>query len=258
MGYTLKKEKRHMIDKNYRNFVMMNKSNHSYAINNKITSHFNHESWLGKRCFIIGGGESLTGFDFNKLNDELTISINKAFEFCPNATINYAMDSTFYDKMSRGNYDEIAPDLWNKWLSFKGYKVFLTPMEIKEFGKEVNLVRREWKPSINREDLDDGIYGGINSATGALTLAVALGANPIYLLGYDMIAKTKTHWHGGYDRRTLENFNRKLKDYKGELTKMACYIKEANIDVINLNKDSELECFPFANIEEVLCQPTEM
>jgi len=75
------------IDEDYRKYVIMNKSNHAYAINSKITQKFNSSSWLNRRCFIIGGGESLINFDFSCLKNELIITINKAFQFVPNATI---------------------------------------------------------------------------------------------------------------------------------------------------------------------------
>jgi len=163
MGYTIVQERKHMIDEQYRNFVLMNRSNHSYAINNPITSILSSNSWKNRGCFIIGGGESLKGFDFNQLKGELIIGINKAFQFCPHATINYAMDSDFYDALKSGRYDSISGEkLWDKWEKFNGWKVFLTPMGLKEFGKEVYLVRRSIQYSINIDDLNNGIFGGKN------------------------------------------------------------------------------------------------
>ena len=40
-------------------------------------------SWKGQRCFIIGGGPSLKGFDFKQLKGEKIIAINKAFVDAP-------------------------------------------------------------------------------------------------------------------------------------------------------------------------------
>jgi len=242
-----------MVDEHYRNFVVMNKSNHSYAINKKITQEFDQDSWSGRRCFLIGGGESLRGFDYNQLDGELTITINKTFEVYPYSTINYSMDSTFYKKLKTDHYTNYSNEnLWNKWNSLVCIRVALTPMEIMEFGPEVMLVRRKWKPVVERGDLDDGIYGGINSGTGAINLAIALGATTIYLLGYDMQAIKYTHCHNGYDDRTLENFNIKLKDYRKEIESLAASIKELGINVINLNPESQLKCFPFGNMSDAL------
>jgi len=231
----------------------MNKSNHSYAQNNKIISLFNKDSWSGKRCFIIGGGESLKGFDFNLLNNELTIGINKSFSSY-NPTINYSMDVTFYDRMKKGDYDNPGEKkLWEKWLDFKGKRVFLTPMNITKFGNEVYLIRREIRASLNRKDLDAGIWGGSHSGMGAINLAIALGSQEIYLLGYDFVIKESTHWHSGYEKdRDKVQFGMKLKKYREEIEKMAPQIKEMGVVIYNCNPNSELRCFPFVDIKKVL------
>ena len=52
-------------------------------------------SWSGRRCFIVGGGPSLKGFDFERLRGERVIAINKAFYDVPFADIVFAMDSPF-------------------------------------------------------------------------------------------------------------------------------------------------------------------
>ena len=236
----------------YKNFVTLNKSNHSYVTNNQIIQKFNSNSFRNKRCFIIAGGESLKGFDFNRLNNEITIGINKTFQFYQNSTINYSMDSDFYDALREGRLDKHSNEkLWDKWLSYKGTRIFLTPLEIKKFGDEVYLVRRVIDFKIIRE-LDDGIYGGTNSATGALMLAIALGCTQIYLLGYDMKVKTQSHWHGGYPDRNLNDFSMKLYEYKTEIEKLCPMISQMGVSVINLNSDSALTCFEFNTIDKVL------
>ena len=35
------------------------------------------DTWKGRRCFIIGGGPSLRGFDFSSLKGELVIGVNR-------------------------------------------------------------------------------------------------------------------------------------------------------------------------------------
>src|ERR1017187_6377563 len=90
----------------YRDSVILAKSNHSYFMNKHITEVFNKDSWLGKRCFIVGGGESVKGFDFNRLNGEHTIGINKAFKFFSTSTINYGMDHVFYTQMHSTKFNE--------------------------------------------------------------------------------------------------------------------------------------------------------
>lgn len=253
MGYTIRTQSENIMTKDYVNGVTLAKSNHAYLNNNKIVNFFNSESWLGKRCFIIGGGESLKGFDFTKLNNELTIGINKAFYTYPNSTINYSMDSVLYDDIKSGRLDKHNEEKhWDKWMSYKGIRVFLTPLETKKFGPEVYLIKRSLERILNQNNLDEGIYGGMNSGLGAISLAVALGSTEIYLLGYDLKCKESSHFHSGYDSRNLEEFNNKLKEYRDEITLFKHLLDYYKIKVYNTDFTSELKCFPFITIDKVL------
>ena len=257
-----------IVDEDYKKFVMLHNSNHSYATNNKIVQVLNKDSWSGKRCFIVGSGPSLAGFDFSLLQNELTMGINKAF-LIDKFTINYSMDSNFYRGMLDGLYDkQEGCRVFQKWLSYPGLKIFLTPLELNKYGNEVYLIKRTHKPGINRKDLDEGIWGGDNSAVGAINLAIALGANPIYLLGYDMHCGKKTHYHNGYvDQvaavdgkptvapRDPVIFNKQLQEYKAEVEENSKLWKEHNIAIFNLGPDSALTCFPFADLNRVLGVP---
>ena len=188
----------YITDETYRKSVIADPSNHSYLTNRKITEIFNKDSWRDQPCFITAGGPSLANFDFSRLQGKLTIGINKSFlTYSP--SILYGMDSTFYQQMVDGDFDKREGcRVFLKWLNCPSHKIFLTPLELKKYGVEVFLVRREKKIGVNREDLDRGIWGGQNSAVGAINLAISLGASPIYLLGYDMKCREKTHHHNGY------------------------------------------------------------
>jgi len=240
------------VDRSYRNATTLNRSSRCMNINHNITEKFNSNSFRLKRCFIIAGGESLADFDCQRLNDQFTIGVNKAFQYYSKATINYSMDQDFYDKIYNGFLSKHSGiDVLEKWLAFEGVRVFLCPLTIKQFKDDVYLVKRTNSDIISR-DLDYGIYPGKNSALGALMLAVALGANPIYLLGLDLHAKTKSHWHDGYPNRDLVEFNRKLDCYRKEFETLAPAIAEAGIEVVNLNPESSLKCFSFKTRDEVV------
>jgi hypothetical protein len=252
MGYVIEQERKHTLDPNYVNYVILNKSNHSYAINNKLVEVMNSESWLNKKCFILGGGPSLKGFDFSQLDTQLTIGINRAFQYYPNEKINYSMDSDFYDKMKRGDYNKPGETaVYEQWLAFKGLKVFLTPMELKSYGQEVRLVKKLFYKSVSR-DLEQGIYGGCNSGLGAIMLAIAIGANPIYLLGYDMQTTERNHWHDGYPEKKETDFNSKLTQYRHEIEEMVPLFNKIGVQIFQTNKDSALKCFPNIDLNYAL------
>jgi len=252
MGYIITPEQKYSGNEDYRNYIIMNKSNHSYGINKKITDALNTNSWAGRRCFILAGGESLKGFDFTPLKNELTIGINKAFQFYPDTKINYSMDSDFYSAIKDGRYDEISGEkLLDKWESYNGLRVFLTPMDIRQFGDEVYLIRRNIDFRLNKT-LNEGIFGGRNSGFGAVMLARSLGCRNIYLLGYDMKAKVTSHWHGGYPNRDMKDFNKKLAGYKQEFQEALPYLLQDGVVVTNLSPDSDLKCFNNDTLENVL------
>lgn len=219
-----------------------------------IASILSSSEWQGKRCFIIGGGPSLENFDFHKLDGELTIGVNKAFiAFSP--TINYAMDLRFYDALNSPDKRDLkAVELHNKWVAYKGIKVFLKRSEKTRFDPSVYVVNSLPNKAISF-DLKKGIWGGNNSGFGALMLAVALGSKKIGLLGFSMKVdekKGRTHWHEGYPDQSLQALPKKLKSFAQCFEEFALSIASNEIEVVNLDPDSALGCFPKDSLENFL------
>jgi len=212
-----------------------------------LSSELKDGEWKGQRCFIIGGGSSLKDFDFSKLKNELTIGINRAYEKI-DCTINFAMDKRFFNWLYQGRLGEEAKERWDK---YRGYKVWINAYGYK-YPEDIFMV-----PSIGNDgfswSLKDGLSTGNNSGYGALNLAVCLGANPIYLLGYDMKGKNgkQSWWHKGYPEPQGENV---YKSFISRFEKIAPELKKRGIKVINLNPYSKLKCFEFDkfnNIEKI-------
>jgi len=204
-------------------------------------------AWRGERCFIIGGGPSLYGFDFERLRGRgRVIVINKGFYRAMFADVLFFMDhASFYNWIKRG---QCGPEIASAWREFKGLRVFLNlkgrraddAVHVRSLGR-VGL-----SPSLRR-----GLFHGSNCGVGALGLAVCLGADPVYLLGYDLRHEgRKTHWHGGYGRHQPPDV---LTSYRHELERTAEFIRRRGRPrVVNLNPRSALRAFPFGKIEEVL------
>jgi hypothetical protein len=206
------------------------------------------ESWKGRRCFIIGGGESLKSFDFSKLKNELVIGVNRAYEKI-DCTINFAMDNTFYDWIVKGKLGDKAK---RRFDDYKGYKVWLDTVGY-DYPKGIFIVKKA-KPQAVNYNLKDGIRGGTNAGFGALGLAVCLGANPIYLLGFDMKGRDgkSAQWHSGYPEKQGEGvYGAMINDFK----KVAQPLMDKEVKVINLNSESELKCFGFQDIEDIKMKP---
>ncbi len=201
-------------------------------------------AWKDQRCFIIGGGESLKGFDFSKLKNELVIGVNRAYEIAP-VTINYAMDNNFYHWMTKGKLGQEAKQ---RFEDFKGIPVWLDSAGY-DYPQGI-FILNELGRKKNNFVMKDGIRGGTNAGLGALNLAVCLGANPIYLLGFDMIGKKgkQVWWHDGYPNVQGDRvYNGFILDFKN----IAGKLKDRNIQVVNLNPDSRLKCFEFGEFEDL-------
>lgn len=208
-------------------------------------------AWFGDRCFIVGGGPSLTGFDFERLRGAgRVIAINRSYLEVPFADVCFFMDganNTFYG-LAKSN--RLAPDSLEKWREFKGYKVYLNLV-----GRrldDVYSVRSLGRTGISNS-IRKGLFHGNNSGCGALGLAVALGASPVYLLGIDgKMESGRSHYHNGYPTRRMSD--RTLQSFVIEFHKMGKLLRRTRFRVINLNPRSAVRCFPFSTLDEVLDQ----
>lgn len=205
--------------------------------------------WAGSRCFIIGGGPSLRGFDFSILSGERVIAINVAFIDAPFSEIFFSMDYRLYRWLENGH---LGRSITEAWRAFRGYKVFL---DTKNFFYSGVYVIRGMQGNELSSSMRDGIYTGNNSGFGALSLAVLLRASPIYLLGFDMKhapsaeRKARTHYHARYPsahpESTIMRFGRNIDS-------IAQQIAARGISVINLNPNSGLRNYRFSTIGEVM------
>jgi hypothetical protein len=206
-------------------------------------------SWKGKRCFIVGGGPSLKGFDFDLLHNELTIGINRTIEVF-NPSIWFSSDKRFIRWVESGM---LGGALRKKFKSYThGLKCLVTRSE--NYPADILILR----PSIENRlssSMQNGIFSGrcdgCNSGLGALNLALCLGASPIYLLGFDMKGGPdgKQNWHHA-DYPQVESAGIYLQFIQA-FEKIA---KQANkkARIVNLNPDSALRCFPFENIDKII------
>ena len=207
--------------------------------------------WNGQRCFVIGGGPSLIGFDFNRLKGQGRIIVcNKAFLDVPFADMMICMDVDLYRWIhsgALGRKPDHKKDILRKFNQFEGLKVWIEVGNNRMDG--VYYIHSFRLPQITRR-FTNGVYSGNNTGVGALMAAVTLGANPIYLLGIDGKHKgKKSHYHSGYPRPQMP---KTAKSFVGHFGFVSGPLKKAGIRVVNLNPDSAVRCFPFSTIERVL------
>lgn len=204
--------------------------------------------WAGQPCFIVGGGESLKGFDFNRLwRAGRIIVINRAFESVPFADIIFFMDKPYYEDILRGKY---GAEVVAKWQAFRGRKVFVN-LSGDKMGPDIISVQSSVTGIHGApKPISAGLYNGNCSGSGAIYLAVALGADPIYLLGYDCKGK---HFHDGYGQETGDRVGKIFADSLAELAKHV----GPSYRILNLNSDSASRAFPFGDADKILPVKTE-
>ena len=201
--------------------------------------------WKDEPCFLIGGGPSLQGFDFSRLEGKgRIIAVNRSFHYVPFADMMVAMDQQFYDWVTKG---QLGTPIQAAFKTFAGFKVWVDSSNSKMDG--VHFVFRWNLPELTFH-MKKGVYCGNNSGVGALCMACLMGCNPILLLGYDMGHRgRKTHFHSGYltpqAPSTTQNFIKHFEMLAGQIARKG-------IKVINLNRNSRLKCFGFGDINDFL------
>lgn len=207
--------------------------------------------WRGQRCFVIGGGPSLRGFDFDRLKGKGRIIVcNKDFLNVPFADMMIAMDQDLYRWIHSGALTKKPAnkrEIQIKFRNFSGVKVWI------EIGNHrldgVHYVHAFRLPKVTKR-FTEGIYSGNNTGTGALMAACTLGCNPIYLLGIDGKHEGKrSHHHGGYPSRP--QMAKTAASFVPTFGRVAKPIRKAGIRVINLNPQSAVRCFKFSTLDEV-------
>lgn len=203
----------------------------------RATSVLSNGAWLGKRCFIIGGGPSLRCTDLSGLEGENVIGINMGYRF-PATTVALVCSINLLNRLRREH----------DWLNWTGTKLTLESFiwnGATNYGCNVlSVAPREctWGPS-----LEVGFPIPGNAGPLAINLAAVLGASPIYLLGFDMRGE------GGQTANYHSYYRVKLPESRYEL-----YAKEieercaGRANIVNLTPDSALTCFPTAELRDVI------
>ena len=197
----------------------------------------------GKRCFLIGSGSSLKGFDFSRLDKEFTIAINHTILYYPKAFSNIFLDGIFLDK----NNNEARVVL-------KNYKGMIFCSFRTQYQKEnLNAIPFYVNNDKVQKKFNKGLWGARLTGLAAISLAIIMNAEKIYLLGYDM-NKHATNLHF-YDENGKAKYNND-KGYRGERISSNILAFKQFIDykdkIINLNPKSEIPYFSRMTIDEVL------
>jgi hypothetical protein len=208
-------------------------------------------AWAGRRCFVVASGPSRKGLDLRaRLAGELVIAVNRSFEDV-DAAVAFTVDSMFLDGAETGVYGEDAARLWNDGLHTK---VIMRHRGDAEVPEGVLVIEDNWLDEPN-ERLEDGLCHTNNSGFSAVQLAVCLGADPIYLLGFDLcptVTGRQEHAHEPYkwDNKSDAVYRPYLSLFQRHAESL-----KARARIVNLNPHSAIDCFEFGRLDDIAPLP---
>ena len=181
--------------------------------------------WKGRRVAVLASGPSLTKEDAIAVRDAgfITIVVNNTWKLAP-----------WYDVLMAGD---------NRWWRTHH-------KDIKGTGKRYSKGHRSEK--LYKAHVFKSILGSdYNSGELAIEYAARKGPDLIVLLGFDGSLDKGIHWHGPHHHTPNPNATR-CKKWLNQFARIPETFPDANI--INCSRYTKVECFPTANLEDVLCE----
>jgi len=194
--------------------------------------------WPGETCVVLATGPSLTPDDVDFCRGKArVIAVNNAYTLAPWADALYACDAKWWH--------------WHQGVpSFTGPKWSL---DHSAWGThrarypDVQKLRNTGTRGLERDP--SGLKNGRNSGYQAVNLAYHYGAKRIVLLGFNMQpARGRSHFFGEHPNNQKSPYN----IFRKEFASLVDPLKKSGVQVINCSRQSVLECFPKADLHEVL------
>lgn len=192
--------------------------------------------------FLIGGGPSLRGFNFECLRGRVLVAVNDAAVHVPFASALFSLDAGWIrnrremvDAFAGEKYLAVAPD-------------FHFPS-----GPKACYLKRDRQGRGLSLDLSIIYMGGGNSGYGALNLAALKGATRIVLLGYDLVGPNQ-HWHSGYDWADALGSDELYRRWAQQFDLAAEELRQRGVQVVNASSISRIMTFrkvPLASVPDV-------
>lgn len=192
--------------------------------------------------FLIGGGPSLRGFDFECLRGRVLVAVNDAAVHVPFASALFSMDASWI-RNRREMVDEFAGE---KYLAVAPDFHFAN-------GPVACYLKRDRQG--RGLSTNPGVIhlGGGNSGYGALNLAVLKGATRIVLLGYDLTGPNQ-HWHSGYSWADALSSDSLYQRWAEQFDLAATELRQRGVRVVNASPISRITAFrkvPLASVPDV-------
>jgi hypothetical protein len=190
--------------------------------------------WVGETAFIVGGGPSLRGVDLSVLKGQRVIAINSSYEAVPFADFLIFSDYRWWDHHQ------------SRMGNFSGRIVCAsrTPSDAR-----LLMVKRKIPPGLDQPN--DCLPVQFTSTTGAMALAIKLGAKKLVLLGIDgrNDADGKTHHHKSHPWQIVPGWEQK---HRTDLEKMVHPLKTLGIQVVLATPSVYEDLWPRVELSNLL------
>lgn len=200
----------------------------------------------GETVFCLASGPSLTPEVCEKIRGRPAIVVNVSFRLAPWAPIWFFTDSSIYERYR----DDVA--------AWPGEIVTMSRTAKRELPDKVKRVKGEGDPAFPFARFpalgSPTIRQGRSSGHTAISLAIALGASRVALLGYDMrLVDGREHHHTEYNGPHGRDLEQYARDFVPAFAGWNAAAVASGVEILNCTPGSALTEFPFADLDEVLC-----
>lgn len=222
---------------------------------------------VGKRCFIIATGPSLTIDDLELLEGEYTFGVNSIFKVFEKTnwrpTFYCLTDSAVYESFGKEildyHFDTVISNINQTFIAKKHYKVIVNT--ITRIYRDYPFFSRfksifPWTKFSN--DITKYIYSGDTVVYNMIQVAVWMGFKEIYLLGTDTNYKTKGYNHSSIVEYTMTNKDRLAKQDTASYRMIESYkiakkkSLKSDFKIYNATRGGTLEVFQRVNLDSVI------
>lgn len=197
--------------------------------------------WTGETAFILGSGPSLSKDDVELLRGRHVIVVNGSYNICPWGEVLFFMDNQWFRDRK---------ELIKNW---PGLVVSYSRVAKLELPDIVHRILTDTMPTFPTPGSPKVRHGNNSGQTG-LSLAIAMGATTIVLLGFDMKTGDDGHTHchdeygvpGEKDKRV---YNRLFIPFFRGWNADA---KAIGVTILNATPGSALTEFPMIDLREFL------
>lgn len=201
---------------------------------------FPNSIWKDQSCYIIGGGPSLKGFPWDVLRGRNVLGCNAALYLGANLVPFLIFGDARFLQQHRAGLDKYVEEGGTVISPSNRLSHFKPPSYVKNMRKVLNGLST------------NALGWNGNTGTSAINLALLMGADPIYLLGFDMQldSEGEKNFHNAYnDKPNAKTYKRFL----GNMDKVARDLNDKfpGRHVVNLEDGtSALDVFPKENMSE--------